>query len=353
LFGGSIALLKNLGVWDELRPVSQALEAIRIIDDTGGLLRAPEVTFRAHEAGLDAFGFNVPNAALVDVLRAKAMQNGSGVTVIDTEAVDRLDVGQHEALAVTREGVEIEASLVAAADGRNSICRAAAGIGTTSWSYPQTAVVCSFQHSRPHRSISTEFHRSSGPFTTVPMPGNASSLVWVLTPEEADRVRTLETAAITVLIQERLQGLLGTVSNVGPRSAFPLTGLTADTFGSNRVALIGEAGHVIPPIGAQGLNLGLRDAATLADCVIAARSADIGTPDVLEAYARARGPDVSSRIWTIDLLNRSLLSTLAPVQLARGAGLYALTAVGPLRRLLLREGIQPSMATPTLMTQSA
>ena len=117
------------------------------------------------------------------------------------------------------------------------------------------------------------------------------------------------------------------------------------------MALIGEAGHVVPPIGAQGLNLGLRDAATLADCVAQARrsSGDIGGPDVMRAFAKARHADVTSRIWTIDLLNRSLISQFVPIQLARGAGLFALQSIGPLRRFLLREGIQPSHAIPSLM----
>ncbi len=351
LFGGSIALLKNLGVWDDVASKSQPLSAIRIIDDTGGLLRAPEVTFRAAEAGLDAFGYNVPNAVLVEALRVKLAEAGSIIQIVDTEAVERLEIGEHTVQVTTREGVVIEAQLIAAADGRNSICRAAAGIAAKTWTYPQSAIVCSFDHARAHRNISTEFHRAAGPFTTVPMPGNASSLVWVATPEDAQRILTLDTPAVTALIEDRLQGLLGSISNLSPRAAFPLTGLTAGSFGQNRVALIGEAGHVIPPIGAQGLNLGLRDAATLADCIIEAGAdcKDIGAPHILRAYADARSPDVTSRIWTIDLLNRSLLSALPPVQLARGAGLYALTALGPLRRLLLREGIQPAMATPSLM----
>jgi 2-octaprenyl-6-methoxyphenol hydroxylase len=350
LFGGSVALLKNLGVWDQLAAVSQPLEAIRIVDDTGNLMRAPEVTFRASETGLDAFGYNVPNAALVDALRAQACEPASGVTVIDTAAVDRVEIGSDAATITTREGTTYSAQLIAAADGRNSICRQAAGIGTKSWSYPQTAVVCAFDHSRPHRNVSTEFHRNAGPFTTVPMPGQSSSLVWVATPDEAEHAMGLSDADITAIIEQRLQGLLGTISNVGRRAAFPLSGLTAETFAQNRVALIGEAGHVIPPIGAQGLNLGLRDAAALADCVAdAASPSDVGASDVLRAYAAARATDVTSRVWGIDVLNRSLLSELAPVQLARGAGIYALSTLGPLRRLILREGIQPSNATPRLM----
>jgi 2-octaprenyl-6-methoxyphenol hydroxylase len=351
LFGGSVELLRNLGVWERLSAASEPLIAIRIIDDTGGLLKAPEVTFKASEAGLDAFGYNVPNAVLVDAMMAAACLPGSGVDVIETAGVQSLECGTHQVSAITREGRTLTSRLVAAADGRTSTCRLAAGIETSSWTYPQSAVVCSFEHTRPHRNVSTEFHRSAGPFTVVPMPGQSSSLVWVETPDEAQRLAALDDTAMISAIEHRLQGLLGNVRAITPRAAFPLSGLTAKTFGQNRVALIGEAGHVIPPIGAQGLNLGLRDGAVLADCVAEAckSSSDIGGPQVMTAYANARRADIASRIWTIDLLNRSLISELAPIQLARGAGLYALQSIGPLRRFLLREGIQPSHATPFLM----
>ncbi len=351
LFGGSVELLRNLGVWNSLNPHSEPLTAIRIVDDTGGLMKAPEVVFRAQEAGLEAFGYNVPNATLVTALLDAARQSGSGVDVIETAGIASLDCGARHVTAVTREGQAIEATLAAAADGRHSLCRTAAGISTKTWTYPQSAVVCSFTHTRPHRTVSTEFHRQAGPFTVVPMPGDASSLVWVETPSEAKRLSALDDAQMTSEIEQRLQGLLGSVRALTPRAAFPLSGLTAATFAKNRVALIGEAGHVIPPIGAQGLNLGLRDGAALADCVADALGAghDIGSPAVMQTFASARRADVTSRIWTIDLLNRSLISDYMPVQMARGAGLYALQALAPLRRVLLREGIQPSHATPSLM----
>jgi 2-octaprenyl-6-methoxyphenol hydroxylase len=142
---------------------------------------------------------------------------------------------------------------------------------------------------------------------------------------------------------------------MGPRGLFPLTGLTADVAGHNRVALVGEAAHVIPPIGAQGLNLGFRDAAILADCVgdALASGGDIGGPAPLSAYARARRLDIASRAWSIDLLNRSLISGYLPVQLLRGAGLFALKAINPLRRMAIREGLAPSFLTPRLMQSPA
>jgi 2-octaprenyl-6-methoxyphenol hydroxylase len=351
LFTGSIELLRNLAVWPELSTVSAPITGIRLIDDRGALLRAPEVLFTAADMGLDAFGYNVPNEGLVRALRSSAERATGGVEAIETGAIER---SLPESASVTLEmagGVRIQARLLAAADGRHSVCRAAAGIATSTWDYPQSALACSFTHTRPHRGISTEFHRANGPFTVVPLPGLASSLVWVEARGEAERLAQLDEGAFRAAVEERLQGLLGSIGNIGPRAVFPLSGLTAERFGGRRTALVGEAAHVIPPIGAQGLNLGLRDAATLADCVADAMASggDPGGEPVVNAYSSLRAPDIRQRIWTVDLLNRSLLSSLPPVHLVRGLGLQALKSIGPLRRLVVAEGLQPSFSTPDLM----
>lgn len=351
LFAGSIELLKNVGAWEALAPYSAPIEAIRIVDDTGGLLRAPEVVFTASEVRRDAFGWNVPNDRLVAALLAAAAAPESRVSLHETAGIAKVEIGGTAARLTSQEEAKFEARLVVGADGRNSICRAAAGIATRSWRYEQAALIATFRHGRPHQGVSTEFHRPAGPFTTVPLPGLRSSLVWVERPEEARRLLALDEAAFRSTLEGRLQGLLGAVGEIGLRAVFPLSGLTAETFGRNRVALVGEAGHVIPPIGAQGLNLGLRDAATLADCVAAAlaEGRDPGGAEALDAYSRRRRPDVAARVATVDVLNRSLLSGFLPVHLARGLGLVALRAVGPLRRLAVREGLQPSSDVPALL----
>jgi 2-octaprenyl-6-methoxyphenol hydroxylase len=349
LFTGSIELLRNLGVWTRLREESEAITAIRIVDDTGALLRAPEVTFTAREAGLKAFGYNVPNAPLVAGLRSAAATELHLRLVESTVA--RLDIASNAAVLELASGERLTTQLVVAADGRNSLAREAAGIATRRWSYDQAALVCSFAHGRPHHGVSTEFHRRPGPCTCVPLPGNASSLVWVERPEEARRLANLPDDDFRAALEVRMHGLLGRLDAIGPRGVFPLSGLTAATFGANRVALVGEAGHVIPPIGAQGLNLGLRDAAMLAEWVAEAAAADRdpGGADTLASYDTARRGDVTARIWTVDVLNRSLLSNLLPVHLARGAGLFALKAIAPLRRAAISQGLQPSGALPRLM----
>lgn len=350
LLRGSVQLLKNIGVWDLACEFAAPLEVIRIIDDTGRLLRAPEVAFDSAEIGGEPFGYNIANTALVAALRAHA-DTLSELEFIDTAAATSIVPNSGGVQVTLKEGRTFSAYLVAGADGRNSLCRKAAGVKTSSWRYEQMALACNFAHTEPHENASNEFHRPSGPFTTVPLPGRNSSLVWVESPDEAKRLLALSDAAIAREIEQRLQGCLGTVSDVGPRAGFPLSGMKVEKFAANRIALVGDAAHVIPPIGAQGLNLGFRDAAALAQCIRAAldERQDPGGPDVMKAYERARRNDVATRTLAVDLLNRSLVSGFLPVQVARGIGLHLLSEVGPLRRLFMREGLAPQAGLPKLM----
>lgn len=353
LFQASIELLKRLGVWPAVAPASEPLEAIRLVDATGAYFRAPEVTFHARELGQQAFGYNVPNAALTAALEALV---AARATRIVTQAVTGISCTDNAIRLVTAEANTITASVVAAADGRNSPCRHAAGIGAKSWTYDQAAVVCTFAHTRHHKRVSTEFHRRAGPLTVVPAPGGLSSnLVWVDTLGEAERIVGLSDAAFSRELEAHVGGLLGALTPQTPRRMFPLSGQTAEPMARNRIALVGEAGHVIPPIGAQGLNLSMRDAATLAEVAMTARDAgqDIGGSEAMKAFSDARRVDVTSRIWTVDLLNRSLMSNLVPVHLLRGLGLFALSTFGPLRRRVMLEGIAPTQSTPKLMRPSS
>ena len=352
LFTGSLQLLRNLGAWEECSGAGTPLLAIRIIDDMGALLRAPEVLFTAAEVGLDAFGSNIPNVVLTQALRRGAAASAS-LTLLET-SVTNIDIGPASVDLRLADGSSLNARLLIGADGRKSLCRSAAGIGTRAWAYEQSALTCTFAHQRPHAGISTEFHRPAGPLTVVPSPGRTSSLVWVDRPAIAQRLAGLDETAFRGALETRLQGLLGPVGEIGPRAVFPLSGLIASSAGLNRVALVGEAAHVIPPIGAQGLNLGLRDAALIADCVGEALrlGGDIGSLQTLEKYARARRLDIVTRAWSIDVLNRSLISAFLPVQLLRGLGLHALKTIGPLRRLAIREGLAPSYVVPSLMREA-
>lgn len=340
LFQPSIAFLENIGVWPGLGDCAAALKAIRLVDATGALLRAPEVTFRASDIGLEAFGYNVPNARLVAELERAA---AGRLTRIEA-AADTIAPQPDRILITTSSNARIAARLAGAADGRNSATRAAAGVTTDQSDYDQAAIVASFAHSRPHRGVSTEFHRRSGPLTLVPGLGDVSHLVWVEAPDEARRLAALSDDAFADATREVIDGLLGDVKEFTPRRTFPLIRQRASALAQNRVALIGEAAHVMAPIGAQGLNVSLRDAATLATLAAEAKrdGRDPGADAVLADYARARRLDVASRDIGIELLNRALLwSWLPPVHFTRGFGLFALSAFPALGRAAMRAGIAP------------
>ena len=349
LFPASIALLQRLGAWDLLADDCAALRAIRIVDATGELLRAPELLFAAGDIGWPRLGFNVPQAALARALWSCIERSGVHVAAGGPAVALQLDPAR--ATLTLADGTSIRARLVIAADGRNSLCRAAVGIAVRRWSYPQTAIVSHFKHGRAHDGISTELHTDAGPCTTVPLPGHASSLVWVERPEAAERIKQLADGDFLAALDARLGGLLGTVTQPGPRQSFALGGLAAETLARRRVALVGEAGHVIPPIGAQGLNLGLFDVAVLADGVAAAgdKGADSGGDATLSAYAAARRGDIERRMGAVDIVNRMLISGMFPLSLARGAGLHLIAASPALRRRLIREGLQPADPLPSLM----
>jgi 2-octaprenyl-6-methoxyphenol hydroxylase len=354
LMGPSVELLKNLDVWGACGPEAAPIAAVRIADDREGVLRAPEVLFRASELGLESFGANVANPVLLAALHAAA-DRAARLTRVATAGVRHIEPGAAGVRLELAEGGAIAAALAVAADGRSSIAPAAAGIGVRAWDYRQVAIVTSFGHARSHAGIVNELHRHAGPLTTVPLPGRRSSLVWAEEPGEAQRIAGLDDGAFAAVLEERLQGLLGTVGDVEPRGLYPLKGQRAERMAAARIALVGEAAHVIPPIGAQGLNLGLRDAAALAECAAEALAAgeDIGGPAVLAAYERARSADVLARSVSIDLLNRSLLTDFLAVDALRGLAAHLLASFGPLRRLLMEGGMGATGDLPRLMRPNA
>lgn len=340
LLDGSWRMLAELGLLPELEPKAAPLVVMRLVDDTGSLFRQPPVEFYASELGLDAFGWNIENAELVTALAAQVSAH-PGIRTIP-HMVAEIEPGE---AGVTLRGAEFEAlsaRLVIGADGRQSRVREAAGIATKDWRYPQTALTAILGHRREHADASTEFHTRSGPCTLVPLPGRRSSLVWLLEPSEAERIAALDDAAFALSVERQTHSLLGAMTVEGPRGRVPMGGLSVTRFGAGRMALIGEAAHVFPPIGAQGLNLGLRDVAALRRVLQGAD--DPGSDAVIDAYDSARQTDVRLRTGAVDALNRTLLADLLPADLLRGAGLLALSQIGPLRRLVMRQGLAGGLA---------
>jgi 2-octaprenyl-6-methoxyphenol hydroxylase len=349
LLHGSVNALATLEVWDRCRPHAAPLCSIRIVDDTGRLLRAPEIRFHSGEIGLDAFGYNVENRFLLGALEERARALPHLMWIAD-EAVN-LEIADHSATVRLQSSGAVAARLVIAADGRRSMCRGAASIGTASHSYPQTALTFNLSHGRPHRDTSTEFHTHTGPFTLVPLPGRRSSLVFVAHPDEAPALAALSLTALANQIERRSHSLLGRIELEPERGMFPLTVETAERLGAHRIVLIGEAAHTLPPIGAQGLNLGLRDAATIGELVASAHreGRDVGIGQLTARYEHMRRADIASRTLAVHFLNRSLLSDFLPLQAARAAGVLSMDRIGPLRRAAMREGIMPLASQPRLM----
>jgi 2-octaprenyl-6-methoxyphenol hydroxylase len=340
LMDGSVRFLEEIGAWARLAPSASPLETLTIIDDTGSLLRAPPVAFHASEIGLDAFGQNVESAALVDGLAAQARET-PGLTLL-APTMGSLAVEADVSRVRLADGGSLAARLVVGADGRRSGVREAAGIRTREWSYEQVALTAILAHDRSHRDTSTEFHTREGPFTLVPMAGRRSSLVWLVSPGHARRLQAFDDEAFARAVETQAQSMLGSMRLAGPRGAVPMGGLSVDRFAAERVALVGEAAHVFPPLGAQGLNLGLRDVKGLRDAVGQAPG-DPGDPARLARYDRARGFDVRSRTGVVDAMNRSLLAGFLPIDAARGLGLMAVSRIPPLRRFVMRQGLGTSI----------
>jgi 2-octaprenyl-6-methoxyphenol hydroxylase len=353
LLAGSVTALDTLGAWSGCAAQAAPLRVMRIVDATSRLVRAPEVRFAAAEIGLEAFGHNIENRHLMAALDMRAQMLPSLKRIEDDARA--VETAESAVTVILKSGDRIAARLVIGADGRRSLCRTAAGIESDGRVYPQIALTFNLAHARPHQDTSTEFHTESGPFTLVPLPGERSSLVCVVEPAEAERIAALDEVALNHEIEQRSHSILGKIEVEPGRGVFPLAVETVRRFGQRRIALIGEAAHLIPPIGAQGLNLGLRDAATIGELVVtAARSGgDVGAADVLARYDTLRRADVTSRTLAVDLLNRSLLSDFIPVQGARGLGLYLIDRIAPLRRAVLREGVAPAASQPRLMRGEA
>jgi 2-octaprenyl-6-methoxyphenol hydroxylase len=342
LLGGSIDFLQRLDVWPHCKDQAAELRVMRLVDDTGRLIRAPEVRFSSEEIGLETFGYNIENCVLVAALEQRVAALSNLARYDDEAAVIR-----PEADVVTIEmgnGGSLSARLAIGADGRHSLCREAAGIDVRRRALGQAALTFNLSHSRPHRNISTEFHTPQGPCVFVPLPGNRSSVVWVSAPREAERLMALSDDELSEAAEARSHSILGRMRIERGRNIFPLAIERPRQFAKARIALVGEAAHVLPPIGAQGLNLGLRDAADIADIVRdeLMSAGDPGSPEALNRYAVARHADIVSRTFAIDIANRSLLSAFLPMQSLRAAGLHLIGSIGPLRRLAMREGLAPS-----------
>lgn len=357
LLQGSLNIIRATGAWDLCKDAAEPLWIMRIVDDSGANKFAPVVTdFDAHDMGdgQSPFGENVPNEPLRRALIQKAQAHKN----IDLRApcsVTDISYDGPAAHVSLDNGDTLSAPLVIGADGRNSLCREAAGIDVHRWDYPQSAIVCVVEHDQPHHNVSTEFHRPTGPFTVVPFPGNYSSIVWSEDTAMVDHYLKMDEDAFNAELNARSAGRYGAMKLVGERRAYPLSGLHARKYIAPRLALVAEAAHVLHPIGAQGLNLSLRDVATLCEVVVDGLRCglDIGKESVLQDYERRRRPDIQSRVTAIDGFNRIVSNNAEILRTARRLGLKAIENIPALKSFVMHQGMNPAMDSSRLLRGEA
>lgn len=334
----AVEYLTSAGLVPDPAAIGHPLTQIRIIDATRRLVRAPETLFDSAEFGLAAFGWNLPNIKLAESFEA-ARQALPNLRTIET-VLDDLELADGGAILRLANGGTIRAALVVGADGKKSRVRESGGFRARENGFRQAALVCDLGLERPIGGASIEFHYENGPFTLVPAGGNRANLVWIDDRDVLKSAQATDRSGLAALFARRSQHLFGAIELLTPAHMFLLSTLTVDTAGKDGVVLVGEAAHAFPPIGAQGLNLGLRDVADLAASLAAV---DIAVPGfsgpLSEDYARRRAGDLSRTGTMVDALFRSLLADFLPVQAARSSGLWALKLLPGLRKAAFDVGM--------------
>ncbi len=340
-FMPSVRLLQRIGLWDALADHATPLRIMRIADAGGEAYKIRELAdFDATEIGQDAFGYNIANHRIRQVL-LDSIAAHPNADLIAPDSVQTLLPRTHESLISLTSGAQISASLVIAADGRNSRVREALNIPIATWQFGQKALVFNVVTEIAHDNISTEIHRTGGPFTLVPLPDadgqNMCAIVWMATGPEIERLHKLEDDAFAQEVNLRSCQILGQLRPVGPRVVWPIIAQRAERLSGPRTVLIAEAAHVIPPIGAQGLNMSLSDLSTLMDLIEGAE--DIGAPEITDRYHRRRWTEMAVRVQGVITLNRAAMAKSQTLRDLRVAALRSLYGIAPVRRRVMKAGM--------------
>jgi 2-octaprenyl-6-methoxyphenol hydroxylase len=342
-------LFSALGVWEAVAADAQPILDMVISDSKlEDVVRPTFLTFAGEVAPGEPFAHMVENGRLLAALHARAVAAG---IVLTPHAVARFATSPDRVVVTLADGASIEARLLVAADGARSALREQAGIGTVGWAYGQSAIVTTVAHERDHRGRAVEHFLPAGPFAILPLTGRRSSIVWTETTDEAVRILALDDAGFHHELEKRFGLMLGDLTVVGRRGAFPLGLKVARSFIAERLALIGDAAHMVHPIAGQGLNLGLRDIAALAEAMVdAARlGLDCGGTSVLERYQQWRRFDTLSMGLATDGINRLFSNRSDVLRLARDIGLGMVERVPVLKELFIREAAGITGEVPRLL----
>lgn len=333
---GSQRVLATTGIWPYVGEEAEPILEIRVADDNAPLF----LHYDHRDVGEQPLGWIVENRVLRRALFERARTIPS-LRLLAPVAVSHVEPREGGITAQLADGRRVAAALCAVAEGKNSPLRAAAGIKTVEWSYPQTGIVCTVRHELPHHGVAVEHFLPAGPFAILPMTGRRSSLVWTERSALAPKLVRLPDEAFRTELARRFGDFLGRVEVEGPRWAYPLAFMHAERYVATRLALVGDSAHLIHPIAGQGLNLGIRDVAALAECVIERRrlGLDIGDSETLARYERWRRFDTLTLAAVTDGLNRLFSNSIQPVKLARDLGLAAVNRIPPLKRLFMRHAM--------------
>jgi len=338
-------MLDHLGIWEHLAEATPILD-IRVADGASKLFLHYDYT----EIGEAPLGYMVENRHMRSAL-FQTLRQLPGVTYIAPAEITGVERASDGARLTLKDGSVLEAPLVIGADGRKSYLRGQTDIALTRWSYKQTAIVCTIAHEKPHNNVAHEHFLPSGPFAILPISGNRSSIVWTERESLVPDIMELDDAAFLESLGQRFGDFLGELSLAGPRWTYPLDLQFAHRCIDKRLALVGDAAHGMHPIAGQGLNLGLRDVAAIAEVVIEAHrlGLDIGASHILERYDRWRRFDAMLMLSLTDGINRLFSNDIAPVRLARDLGLAFVNRSGPLKRFFMRHAMGEAGRMPKLL----
>ena len=338
---GSAQVLKGIGLWPLVEDAAEPILDIRVADGHPARGVSPFFLHYDHtEVGNDPFGYIIENRKIRDALYeyAASLPALDVIAPATVEATDRRSDGVTTELS---DGRVLEASLIVGADGRNSPLRKSAGIGETQFRYNQTAIVCTVTHEREHAGVAVELFLPSGPFAMLPMTDRRTNVVWTEKATLASEFLSMSEEVFLGEVQRRFGDWLGPLKFVGPRFSYPLGLMHAARYTELRLALISEAAHVIHPIAGQGLNLGIRDVAALAEAIVDAVRLGLepADPTVLSRYESWRRVDNMTLVAVTDALNRLFSNDMAPIRLARDAGLAAVGKIPPLKQVFMRHAM--------------